>query len=60
MNRNQSNVASPSRSPRIRLAAAQNTTDCDCSYHSKKNRSAGKTRDGVEDDGDDESDTDEA
>lgn len=42
-----SGIASPSRSPRVRLAAA--VANCDCSYHSKKESGAGSVE---EDDSD--------
>ena len=59
-NTNQSKVESPNHSNRVRLPSAVNATDCDCSYHSKKNRSTKIVKDGETDDCDDDSDIDDA
>ena len=57
---NQSNVTVSDEANRVRLSSAVNATDCDCSYHSKKNRAAKNADDGDSDDEDDDSDVDDA
>ena len=57
---NQSNVIESNEANRVRLSSAVNATDCDCSYHSKKNRAAKIADDGDSDDEDDDSDVDDA
>ena len=57
---NQSNVIESNEANRVRLSSAVNATDCDCSYHSKKNRSGKIANDGDSDDEDDDSDVDDA
>ena len=58
---NQSNVTESNEPNRVRLSSAVNATDCDCSYHSKKNRSSKDTKDGDSDENDeDDSDVDDA
>ena len=57
---NQSNVTESNEPDRVRLSSAVNATDCDCSYHSKKNRAVRNTNDGESEDEDDDSDIDDA
>ena len=57
---NQSNVTTQNETNRVRLSSAVNATDCDCSYHSKKNRAAKSANDDDTDDEDEDSDIDDA
>ena len=57
---NQSNVIESNEANRVRLSSAVNATDCDCSYHSKKNRGTKIANDGDSEDEDDDSDVDDA
>ena len=58
---NQKNLVPAIDSNRVRLPSAVNATDCDCSYHSKKNRSSKENKDGNDsDDDEDDSDVDDA
>ena len=53
-------MAAQNETNRVRLSSAVNATDCDCSYHSKKNRGTKIANDGDSEDEDDDSDVDDA